>query len=207
MNVVKFEVVPFAQSEELARLRLVAQKLYKAEQRVRRHLLNDRSAERMPHYGHSAEKYLGKALSRFTKAMDTERNARNAANAQWDIERNAWLSAERARLETLFNEGFHVEVDEGSLDILDYALTRGYESTFGQTEAGCHSAYAVRMNAHGVSWPLEKVILSPTETTDIAWCTFWPPMLRNEMLITVAKPPIVSMDADNLTYQRELLRG
>lgn len=207
MNVVKFDAAPFVESEELARLRQAAHTLYKAEQRVRRHLLNDRNAERMPHYGHSAEKYLGKARIRFVKAIDAERNARNAANAQWDNERHMWLSAERARLESLFEQGFHVEVDSDSLDILDYALTRGYESTFGQTAAGCHSAYSVKMNMHGVCWPEETVVLSPTETTAISWCTFWPPMLRNEMLITVAKPPIVSMDADNLAYQRELLRG
>jgi hypothetical protein len=207
MNVVKFEVNAFVQSEELVRLRQVARKLYKGQQRVRRHLLADRNAERVPHYGAWAEKYLGKALIRFTKAMDSERNARYAANTRWESERNVWLAAERARLEALFKEGFHVEVDIESLDVLDYGLTRGYESTFGQTAWGCHSSYAVRMNAHGVRWPEEKVVLSPTECTEVSWCTFWPPALRNEMLIAVGQPPVVSMDADNLAYQRELLRG
>lgn len=207
MNVVKFKATPFVQSEELIQLQRAAYKTYRAAQRVRRHLMADQNAERMPHYGHSAEKYLGKALSRFNKAMNAERNARNAANTQWDIEHGAYLTEQRKKLDDLLNEGHHVQVGQDALDIIDSALTRGYESTFGQTAAGCHSSYAVRMNMHGLRWPEGEVILSPTECTDISWCTFWPPALREQMLTAVSQPPVVSMDADNLAYQRELLRG
>ena len=205
MKVVKLEVEGFKLSKGALALQKEADLAWKSLMRVERHVRNDLNGH-MPVPNQHLLTESGKARIERAKAKHTAAQA--AYVAAYDSEHSAWLEAGKAEIEKLLLDGQQVEVTKDQRELIDYALTRVYESTFGQTSAGCHSAYAVRMNAHGIPWPeQETVILSPTECTEVVWCMFWPPALREQMLEAVGQAPVVTMDNENLAYQRELLRG
>ena len=205
MKVVKLDIPEFVLSTDSTILRDASDKAWKSNSRVVRHVYADRKARRPAPNDHL---FTEQAKARLDRARLKWDIARATFRESLDREYDAWLAAGRSEIDRLLVAGNSVEVRKDQRDLLDYALTRGYESTFGQTSAGCHSSYSVRMNSHAVPWPdQETVVLSPDQTTDVVWCTYWPPALRKEMLEAVGQPPVISMDGSNFAYQRELLRG
>ena len=207
MNVVKFEFPKFVESAESVAMREAVDKSWKGLKRVERHIWSDPKVEVFKTYRWELGQLVGKSKAKLEKFAKPHDKLRAAYFEQYYAARAAWVAEATAAFEELLKSSDVVELHIDHREVLDAGRTRGYESTFGQTAWGCHSSYATRMNGHGYTWETDVVLISSRGCTDISHCTYWPPAMRNEMLVAVGKPPVVSMDSDNLAYQHALLRG